>query len=80
MKFSLSLITIVFAGLLGTLTSDALPLERRGPAAVITKCSGGKKLALTFDDGPHLFTYDLATELHDNDVKATFFINGGNYQ
>ena len=80
MKFSLSLVAVTFAGLFGALICDALPLEKRGPAAVITKCGSGKKLALTFDDGPHLFTYDLATELHDNGVKATFFVNGANYQ
>ncbi|KAI7851006.1 hypothetical protein BDC45DRAFT_427227, partial [Circinella umbellata] len=34
---------------------------------------------LTFDDGPHIFTYDLANELSKNGVKATFFINGDNY-
>ncbi|KAI9276775.1 hypothetical protein BDA99DRAFT_430008 [Phascolomyces articulosus] len=60
------------------MAANAIPLERRAPAPVINKCSG-KRLALTFDDGPHIYTYKLASMLHSKGVKATFFINGDNY-
>ena len=40
---------------------------------------GSKKIALTFDDGPHPFyTHQLIQGLKERDVKATFFITGKN--
>ena len=37
-----------------------------------------KLLAITFDDGPGLYTSDLIDRLNERDVKATFFIVGQN--
>ncbi len=42
---------------------------------------GSKKIALTFDDGPHPFyTHQLIQGLKERDVKATFFITGKNVE
>lgn len=41
----------------------------------------GKKIALTFDDGPHPFyTEQLLKGLKERDVKVTFFITGKNVE
>lgn len=41
----------------------------------------GKKIALTFDDGPHPFyTEQLLKGLRERDAKATFFITGENVE
>lgn len=41
----------------------------------------GKKIALTFDDGPHPFyTEQLLNGLRERDAKATFFITGENVE
>jgi peptidoglycan/xylan/chitin deacetylase (PgdA/CDA1 family) len=36
-------------------------------------------VALTFDDGPHVYTSDLLDLLKSNGVVATFFVNGQNW-
>lgn len=47
---------------------------------VITKCTEPNSIALTFDDGPHkVLTPELLKTLKNNGVKATFFVNGENY-
>ncbi|KAJ8660728.1 hypothetical protein O0I10_003371 [Lichtheimia ornata] len=58
---------------------SAMPLAKRAPANVYSKCKESGTFALTFDDGPYKFTPQLLKLLDDNDVKATFFINGNNY-
>ncbi|CDH53606.1 chitin deacetylase [Lichtheimia corymbifera JMRC:FSU:9682] len=58
---------------------SAMPLAKRAPATVYSKCKESGTFALTFDDGPYEFTPKLLKLLNDNDVKATFFINGKNY-
>lgn len=44
----------------------------------ILHCSDPGKVALTFDDGPYIWTNDLLDILKANNVKATFFIVGNN--
>ncbi|KAI8906881.1 hypothetical protein EDD86DRAFT_192827 [Gorgonomyces haynaldii] len=44
-----------------------------------TNCVNPKHWALTFDDGPSTNIPALRTVLKNNNVKATFFINGKNY-
>ncbi|KAI9026725.1 hypothetical protein DFJ74DRAFT_630681 [Hyaloraphidium curvatum] len=41
-------------------------------------CSRPGVMALTFDDGPHIFTPRLLDYLRAQNIKATFFINGWN--
>ena len=43
--------------------------------------SGNKKIALTFDDGPHPFyTRQLLKGLQERNIKVTFFITGKNVE
>lgn len=45
----------------------------------VSEEAGSKKIALTFDDGPHPFyTHQLLEGLKERDVKVTFFITGQN--
>lgn len=45
-----------------------------------TNCNiGGKVVALTFDDGPYKYNEQLVNYLNSEGVKATFFMNGNNY-
>ncbi len=42
---------------------------------------GNKKIALTFDDGPHPFyTRQLLKGLQERNIKVTFFITGKNVE
>ncbi|KAI7867669.1 hypothetical protein BDF14DRAFT_1914363 [Spinellus fusiger] len=43
------------------------------------ECTVPGTFALTFDDGPYEFSWDLATHLNKQNITATFFINGLNY-
>ncbi|KAI8970221.1 hypothetical protein BDF20DRAFT_916063 [Mycotypha africana] len=45
---------------------------------VIENCKPGF-VALTYDDGPNVYTSDLINYLNQNNVKATFFVNGDNF-
>lgn len=54
--------------------SGALPAMGKAYAGEETK-----KIALTFDDGPHpYYTHQLLKGLKERNVKATFFITGEN--
>ncbi|KAF9256489.1 carbohydrate esterase family 4 protein [Marasmius fiardii PR-910] len=53
---------------------DAVPL-----AAVYMSCGKPKTVAITFDDGPYIYNNDILKILKDNDAKATFFLNGNNW-
>ncbi|RCI10893.1 hypothetical protein L249_5227 [Ophiocordyceps polyrhachis-furcata BCC 54312] len=66
---SLSLLVILLAS--ATTAQD--------PAAqIITSCSQPDTFALTFDDGPHIYTAKLLATLRAAGAKATFFVNGQN--
>lgn len=57
-------------------------IHKRGDASesvIITKCTQPGTMALTFDDGPYIFTEELLNTLKTNNIKATFFVNGHNY-
>lgn len=45
---------------------------------VITSCNAPGQVALSFDDGPWEHTSDLLDILDREDVRATFFVCGGN--
>jgi len=64
----------------GTNTSSVpRPLLGNIPYGVsIQHCSIPGKVALTFDDGPYIWTGDLLDILKANNVTATFFIVGNN--
>lgn len=46
--------------------------------AVITHCAIPGTIALTFDDGPYIYTPQILDTLAQHDVRATFFLNGHN--
>lgn len=45
---------------------------------IITECTTANSIAITYDDGPYLYTTKLLDILRANRVKATFFVNGKN--
>lgn len=45
---------------------------------VVNRCIVPKTVALTFDDGPFMYTSKVLDVLKTNRVKATFFVNGNN--
>ncbi|KAF9349543.1 hypothetical protein BGX26_012177 [Mortierella sp. AD094] len=53
--------------------------QKRSAANVITRCTIPGTIAITFDDGPFLYTDGLLDILRSRAVKATFFMNGHNY-
>ena len=46
--------------------------------AVITHCAISGTIALTFDDGPFIYTVQLLETLSQHGARATFFLNGVN--
>ncbi|KAJ5836052.1 Glycoside hydrolase/deacetylase beta/alpha-barrel [Penicillium robsamsonii] len=46
--------------------------------AIITHCTTPGTIALTFDDGPYIYTSRLLDTLAQHGVRATFFLNGRN--
>ncbi|KAF8992284.1 chitin deacetylase [Cyathus striatus] len=61
------------------LVSAVSPIQRRSPAQVVTKCTVPNTVALTFDDGPWLYLYDVGKAIAAAGGHATFFFNGNNY-
>ncbi|KAL9709440.1 hypothetical protein Ac2012v2_007175 [Leucoagaricus gongylophorus] len=51
----------------------------KSPGMVITECSVPGTAALTFDDGPYLYTEEISRVLKENDAVGTFFVNGQNF-
>ncbi|KAG8955187.1 Carbohydrate esterase 4 protein [Tulasnella sp. 424] len=61
--------------------SEALSLvERATLAPVYSKCTTANTVAITFDDGPYTWTTNIVNTLKQYNAKATFFVNGDNYQ
>jgi peptidoglycan/xylan/chitin deacetylase (PgdA/CDA1 family) len=76
------LISTIVAALSASFLVQAAPssLTERAPMAqVITKCTKSKTVALTFDDGPYSYLYEIADALKKAGGKGTFFFNGNNY-
>ncbi|RHZ82799.1 hypothetical protein Glove_103g227 [Diversispora epigaea] len=57
-------------------TTVAVPKPSGKP---IYSCSVPGTMAITFDDGPYMWTNDLLNNLKALNAKATFFINGNNW-
>lgn len=47
--------------------------------SMIRNCAKAGHVALTYDDGPNIYTEALVNYLDGEGVKATFFINGDNF-
>ncbi|KAF9110947.1 hypothetical protein BGX27_005682 [Mortierella sp. AM989] len=52
---------------------------KRSRSSLISRCNVPGTLALTFDDGPAQYTEELLDILKEGNAKATFFMNGQNY-
>lgn len=82
--FRLAMIAAIFAAAFVSAApvdqSKSSPvLQKRSGATVITRCTIPGTVAITFDDGPFLYTNSLLDILKSRAVKATFFFNGNNY-
>ncbi|KAF9449454.1 carbohydrate esterase family 4 protein [Macrolepiota fuliginosa MF-IS2] len=55
------------------------PALRVTPIQVVTSCTVPGTAALTFDDGPYSYIYDISTALLAHNATGTFFFNGDNY-
>ncbi|KAG8712548.1 Carbohydrate esterase 4 protein [Ceratobasidium sp. 394] len=76
----LSLAAAAATSLLGVLAAPRnATLLNRAAAQVITKCTKPNTVALTFDDGPWYYLYDISKALVAAGAKGTFFFNGDNY-
>lgn len=83
----MSLVLLIILSL--ALAISALPLEAKSGSnattsvsavpfgAVIDRCSVPGTVALTFDDGPYMFTPQLLDTLSSNSAPSTFFLSGG---
>lgn len=73
----------LFAALLaGAAASPVSQIQQRQSVpvgSIITACTVPGTFALTFDDGPYIYTSELLDILANNGVKATFFLNGQNF-
>jgi peptidoglycan/xylan/chitin deacetylase (PgdA/CDA1 family) len=77
----------VAASLLFAASTFATPLQNNAAkrqssipfGSVISSCTVPGTVALTFDDGPYIYTDQLLDILESNGVVATFFVNGQNY-
>ncbi|PPQ69529.1 hypothetical protein CVT26_001787 [Gymnopilus dilepis] len=85
--FSISLATLGTL-FIASLTVFAVPapldpieaLEKRANAKVYSSCTVPNTVALTFDDGPWVYEYDVVKALDAAGAKGTFFVNGNNYE
>lgn len=46
---------------------------------ILYSCGQPNHVALTFDDGPYIYTAGILDKLKAANMRATFFINGDNY-
>lgn len=60
--------------------SDAVPEENETETDDKKEETTGKRVYLTFDDGPSIYTGQILDILAENDVKATFFVIGRDEQ
>lgn len=64
-----------------TAVSFAAPVVQAPASGTLTEyknCDRPGVFALTYDDGPNQYSYELAKSLHQQGIKATFFTNGNN--
>ena len=59
-----------------TITPDATEADRESAAEEQTPAKDVKRVYLTFDDGPSIYTGQILDVLAANNVKATFFVIG----
>jgi len=76
----LSLAAAAAASILGAIAAPTnRTLATRSAATVYSSCKVANTVALTFDDGPWYYLYDISKALVAAGAKGTFFFNGNNY-
>ncbi|KAK0184414.1 carbohydrate esterase family 4 protein [Armillaria mellea] len=55
------------------------PTKRQSVGGVISSCTVPNTVALTFDDGPYIYSQNIVDLLDAKGAKGTFFVNGNNY-
>ncbi|KAG5733411.1 Chitin deacetylase [Termitomyces sp. T112] len=73
--FASSMLAIFLAS---SATATAV-LRNHGLAQVVSSCIVPNTVALTFDDGPWKYLYNISKTLIAADAKGTFFFNGNNW-
>ncbi|KAF9450766.1 carbohydrate esterase family 4 protein [Macrolepiota fuliginosa MF-IS2] len=71
-----ALLGFVFDAFVGV---GAAPTSPAALAKVVRSCTQPKVAALTFDDGPFMYTRDAVSILNKYGAKGTFFVNGKNW-
>ncbi|KJA21037.1 carbohydrate esterase family 4 protein [Hypholoma sublateritium FD-334 SS-4] len=79
-KLAALTLSLWFWSVVAVPTAEDSSLERRARASVYSKCTVAKTVALTFDDGPYVYAYDIVKALDAAGAKGTFFVNGNNYR
>ncbi|KAH6913532.1 chitin deacetylase [Coprinopsis sp. MPI-PUGE-AT-0042] len=75
--FALAATAVWGAAVPGNYTADSFKeLFKRAPGEVITSCTVPGTAALTFDDGPWWYLYDISKALVAEGAKGTFFRGG----
>ncbi|KAI8354059.1 hypothetical protein BD560DRAFT_449705 [Blakeslea trispora] len=58
--------------------TEAAKVDNTTTVETYKQCNRPGVFALTFDDGPGPYSWALAKTLHEQGIKATFFLNGAN--
>ena len=72
---------LIFIIILSLISSATLGTSATAGNVFLKNRSAGKKIALTFDDGPHpIYTHRILEVLEEYGVSATFFVIGCNVE
>ncbi|KAF9439264.1 hypothetical protein BGZ76_007465 [Entomortierella beljakovae] len=80
--FRLAVLATIFTAFTSALPVHKASLQKRAPVSAgtyITQCTEPGTVAITFDDGPHIYTKQLLDNLRGKNAKVTFFLCGQNY-
>ncbi|PPQ78356.1 hypothetical protein CVT25_011639 [Psilocybe cyanescens] len=72
---SLTVFTTLCLAFWGTSAAPTNSTLERRAATVYTRCTVPNTVALTFDDGPYSYTYDIVNALDNAGAKGTFFVS-----
>ncbi|KDR68549.1 hypothetical protein GALMADRAFT_1035028 [Galerina marginata CBS 339.88] len=74
------LVKYLLSAFLATFVTASPTVQRRQALArVVTSCVNPNTAALTIDDGPYVYLYDVSKALVAANATGTFFFNGNNY-
>lgn len=79
MRSAIALLTLAFATVGFSAPIGIEEPANTGNLPTYSHCNRPGVFALTFDDGPFEYTWNLAHDLQAQGIKATFFTNGHNF-